>query len=819
MAKKNVAVRLSIEGGKKVKAAFTGIGDAAEKGRKQLSRELKQANRDLANFARRSKVYMTAAAAATAATGAAMVRSGLQTVDEQAKLAQSLQTTVASIQVLKRAGDLAGVSMSGIEQATKDMTRRLSQAASGTGPAIAALDRLGLSATDLMKMPLDERIAAVSDAMDQFVPKAEQAAVAGQIFGEEGSIAMGRISADTLRQANEELERYGLLISDVDAAGVERANDAISKIGMIWEGMGNSLAAKVAPTLERIANGLARSLGPDGVLGKSISFLGSNVDRAMSYAVAFAAFMGGKWVVGMAKAAFSVRGLARGLVALKGALIATGIGALIVGAGELVHWFSRLAQGAGSFGEAMSLLKDLSAEIWARIKSGAASVAYRMEAMWKYFKADGMEAFQKTIDATTDFANNIVNTFQGAKDSIVAIWDTLPGLLGSAIYTAANGILDGVEAIINGVINRINKLFEATNALILKIPANLRGDWAGFGKLDPVGLGDIENPYKGAGADTVEAIKQAFENAFADNLFTAPDLGLKDAIQEATAGGNSAMALADLMSDRMKAPLTTWQALQAAMQAAGTDGASALNDAAASADAFADAIASAGGATNEAGESISTGWAAVSEKLTEYAKSALDWGGSLGDALVSNFNRAESALRSFITTGKADFKSLVHSMLADLAVLQFRKAVLGPIAGALGLSMAPAMVTAGVMHTGGLVGGPMDTRRVNPAIFANAQRYHGGGWPGLNLAPDEVPIIAQRGERVQSRSEVARGAAGGGMVDVRIALDDDGKLMAVVERAAGNVSARVVGDAIDQYDREALPVRVAQISRHPRRRG
>ena len=69
---------------------------------------------------------------------------GLQTVDAQAKLAQSLGTTVASIQTLERAGELAGVSMSGIEQATKDLTRRLSQAAAGTAALpLDALDRLG----------------------------------------------------------------------------------------------------------------------------------------------------------------------------------------------------------------------------------------------------------------------------------------------------------------------------------------------------------------------------------------------------------------------------------------------------------------------------------------------------------------------------------------------------------------------------------------------------------------------------------------------------------------------------------------------------
>jgi hypothetical protein len=53
---------------------------------------------------------------------------------------------------------------------------------------------------------------------------------------------------------------------------------------------------------------------------------------------------------GLAAAALSVRGLATALVVLRGALIRTGIGALIVGAGELVYQFGRLVQGAGGVG-------------------------------------------------------------------------------------------------------------------------------------------------------------------------------------------------------------------------------------------------------------------------------------------------------------------------------------------------------------------------------------------------------------------------------------------------------------------------------------
>ncbi|MFC4217162.1 phage tail tape measure protein, partial [Pseudophaeobacter arcticus] len=57
------------------------------------------------------------------------VKSSLKIVDAQAKMAQSLGTTVQSMQVLERAADLSGVSIGEVEQATIQLTKRLSQAA------------------------------------------------------------------------------------------------------------------------------------------------------------------------------------------------------------------------------------------------------------------------------------------------------------------------------------------------------------------------------------------------------------------------------------------------------------------------------------------------------------------------------------------------------------------------------------------------------------------------------------------------------------------------------------------------------------------
>jgi len=82
-----------------------------------------------------------------------------------------------------------------------------------------------------------------------------------------------------------------------------------------------------------------------------------------------------------------------------------------------------------------------------------------------------------------------------------------------------------------------------------------------------------------------------------------------------------------------------------------------------------------------------------------------------------------------------------------------------------------------------------------PALaFAGAPRMHAGGWAGLR--PDEVPSILQRGERVLSRAEVARGVArgggaGGGSGGVTISIDARGAQAGVAEQIAASMRAAI----------------------------
>ena len=217
-----------------------------------LDKGLSASQASLAKFAK----VGVAAAGAVGVAMIALTKESMAQIDAQAKLAQSMGTTVKSMQALQLAGSLAGVAMSGVQQATSDLTRRLAQAASGTGPVADALDRLGLSAVALSQVPLDERVLKINEALDAMVPAAQRAAVAGQLFGEEGSLAMARIDTATIRQAREDIVRFGVATSEVGANQVEAANDAVTRLGLAFTGLGNRMATAAAPAIEAVANRL-----------------------------------------------------------------------------------------------------------------------------------------------------------------------------------------------------------------------------------------------------------------------------------------------------------------------------------------------------------------------------------------------------------------------------------------------------------------------------------------------------------------------------------------------------------------------------------
>ena len=127
-------------------------------------------------------------------------------------------------------------------------------------------------------------------------------------------------------------------------------------------------------------------------------------------------------------------------------------------------------------------------------------------------------------------------------------------------------------------------------------------------------------------------------------------------------------------------------------------------------------------------------------------------------AFANAFSGAEDALVGFVSSGKLEFRGLADSILADLARTTVRQTITAPLAGALqGAFAGTGGGPFGLFHEGGIAGEhPPAVRYADAAVFEQAPRYHGGGFAGSGLLPDEVPIIARRGELVVPPERVVR---------------------------------------------------------------
>lgn len=204
--------------------------------------------------------YATAATAAGAALAVGLLAKSMQTIDAQSKLAARLNGSVAELQALTHAADLAGISQEALASSVGRMNQKLAEAArTGQGPAYEALQRLGLSAGEFLALPVNERLATLADRFKALGYNTAQQADALKQMGVRGQelISLFEGGGDGIRDATKDVEAFGVAMSDVDAAAIEAANDAWTTAKLLLTGIGNQLAKSLAPIIKETGDQLA----------------------------------------------------------------------------------------------------------------------------------------------------------------------------------------------------------------------------------------------------------------------------------------------------------------------------------------------------------------------------------------------------------------------------------------------------------------------------------------------------------------------------------------------------------------------------------
>jgi hypothetical protein len=185
-----------------------------------------------------------------------LIKSSLQSIDTLGKTATKLGVTTKELGALRYAAGLSGVEIRTVDMATQRFTRRLAEAANGTGEAKDALKELNLNAVELSELPLQQQMLKLSEAFGKVEKSSDQVRLAFKLFDSEGVsfVNILKLGSQELRTLFEEAQDLGILLSGTAVKGVEDANDAFFRLKSLFKGITDQTVAGLAPALEMLAN-------------------------------------------------------------------------------------------------------------------------------------------------------------------------------------------------------------------------------------------------------------------------------------------------------------------------------------------------------------------------------------------------------------------------------------------------------------------------------------------------------------------------------------------------------------------------------------
>lgn len=268
--------------------AFTGGIRRATGGLQSFSGQMAQVQRAASGMA--TKLLALVGIGGGIAGIVAGVSRAAERVDLLAKTADKLGIGTEALAGFQHAAELTGVSVKQASTALQRMVRRIAEAAQGTGEAKKALEELGLSAAELGQLAPDQQFRRIADAMSGVTNQADRVRLAMRLFDSEGVALVNtlKLGADGLDAMTQQAGQLGLALSRVDAAKVEMANDAITRMQSVMSGVFNQLAVHLAPLLEEIANRFTNAAAAgDG--------LGATIGNLVDYGVRGVGFLADSW--------------------------------------------------------------------------------------------------------------------------------------------------------------------------------------------------------------------------------------------------------------------------------------------------------------------------------------------------------------------------------------------------------------------------------------------------------------------------------------------------------------------------------------------
>lgn len=184
----------------------------------------------------------------------------IQMTRESAKAADDIMTlnsvtgmSTDSIQELNYMADLTDVSLDRIRDSLKETTNKMQEAATGTGDAYEAYNKLGVKITDVdgQLRSAEDVFYDTIDALGEMKNKTERDALAMDLMSESAQELnpLIEIGSDSLKQYAQEAHSMGYVLDNEALTALTEVDDAYQRLQKSQEGAKNQLSAEFAPYL------------------------------------------------------------------------------------------------------------------------------------------------------------------------------------------------------------------------------------------------------------------------------------------------------------------------------------------------------------------------------------------------------------------------------------------------------------------------------------------------------------------------------------------------------------------------------------------
>lgn len=193
-----------------------------------------------------------------------MTKEAASNADDLLTLDSVTGMTTDSVQELNYMADLTDVSMDRIKDSLKETTNKMQEAATGTGTAYEAYQKLGVEITNAdgsMRSAQDVFYDTI-DALGDMKNQTERDALAMDLMSESAQELnpMIELGSGKLREYAQEAHDMGYVLDNDALKSLQAVDDAYSRLQNTQEGVKNQLSAEFAPYLEEFYGDLTSGI-------------------------------------------------------------------------------------------------------------------------------------------------------------------------------------------------------------------------------------------------------------------------------------------------------------------------------------------------------------------------------------------------------------------------------------------------------------------------------------------------------------------------------------------------------------------------------